>query len=176
MAALTVLYAADVLAVSAVLTWSGLEKIRDTTQLAATLSQLGIPHRHARGAAIAVPLSELAIVALLAVGAYPYLTASLVTLLGFSFATAAIISKLTGQIIPCACFGTAHRNLGWPQLAALPFWLFSAWATLHIASASIGERLMGLACAIVALIAMRAVPVLRLGVNARSDRRAFMGG
>ncbi len=171
-----VAYSAAVLAASAVLIWSGLEKLRNPSPLAVTLSQLGMPPYPARVVAVLVPVCELGTVACLVAGVSSYVPAFLLAMLGLSFAAAAIISKLTGQAVPCACFGASQRKLGWPQLLALPLWLFSAWATLHIPSVDPRERLVGLACTIVVLTGLRAGPVLRQAAHARSDRRAFVGG
>ncbi len=172
----SIAYSAAVLAASAVLIWSGLEKLRNSSPLAAALSQLGIPRYPARVVAVLVPFCELGTVACLVAGTPSYVPAFLLAMLGLSFAGAAIISKLTGRAVPCACFGASQRKLGWPQLLALPVWLFSAWATLHIPSVSPRERLASLACTIIVLAGLRAGPVLRQAVHARSDRRAFVGG
>lgn len=169
-------YSAAVLAASAVLIWSGLEKLRNPSPLAATLSQLGMSRYPARVIAILVPLSELVTVACLVAGPPSYVPAFLLVMLGLSFAAAALASKLTGLVVACACFGASRRKLGWPQLLALPLWLFSAWATLHVPSVSPRERLASLACIVVVLTGLRAGPVLRQAAHARSDRRAFVGG
>ncbi len=150
-------YSATVLAASAVLIWSGLEKLRNPSPLAATLSQLGMPRYPARIVAVLVPFCELGTVTCLVARASSYVTAFLLAMLGLSFTAAAIISKLTGKAVPCACFGASQRKLGWPQMLALPLWLFSAWATLHIIpSVSPRERLVSLACTIVVLSGLRA--------------------
>src|SRR5260370_35535792 len=96
-------------------------------------------------------------------------------MLGLSFAGAAIISKLTGRAVPCACFGASQRKLGWPQLLALPVWLFSAWATLHIPSVSPRERLANLACTIIVLAGAPPGPVFRQTGHEPKQPRAFVG-
>ena len=169
-------YSAAAIGASAVLIWSGLAKIRAPSPLAGTLSELGIPLESARAIAVFVPLCEIATVAFLVAGAPSYIVAFLLAVLGVSFAIAAFLSKLTGKAVRCACFGASERNLGWPQLLALPLWLFSAWAVLHIPRTSLNERLVAFVCTILILAGLQARRVLLQAASARSDRRAFVGG
>lgn len=169
------IYVAAVLAALAVLIRSGLAKIRTPAPLAATLSELGMPPDVARVAAVLVPVCELAAVASLVAGASS-VAAFLLAMLGVSFAVAAVVSKLTRQAVRCACFGASERNLGWPQLLALPLWFFSAWAVMHVPSFHVNDRLTALVYTILILGILQARKVLIQGASARSDRRAFMGG
>ena len=167
---MSVIYALALIAGCAVLTWAGLEKIRDREPLTTTLVQLGAPVRAAAVAAVAVPLAELCTVALVAGGVRGYLPGSLFAALGAGFAGAAGWSLLSGRRVACACFGASARELGWPQLAALPLWLFAAWSAGRAPGAGERERLAILAGGLVVLTVVRSVPVLRDGITIRDER------
>jgi len=170
------LLAGPAVAGSLALGWSGLEKIRNRAPLEAAVTALGMPPASASVAAIVVPALELGTVAVLVAGLPAGLASALFGVLGVTFAFAGLRSLLTGRSIACACFGASQRKLGWPQLIALPLWLFAAWSALHLPSTTMTGRLAALACALVLGTALRAVSALRLGLEARRDRRAFAGG
>src|SRR5262249_28459586 len=123
-----------------------------------------------------VPLCEIATVAFLVAGAPSFIVAFFLAVLGISFATAAAMAKLTGKAVRCSCFGASGRKLGWPQLAALPLWLFRAWAALRIAQPGLNERLAIFVPVVLALTALRARGTLVQAAAARGDRRGSMGG
>jgi hypothetical protein len=169
-------YAIPVVIGCAALAWAGLEKLRDRGPLAATVAGLGLPAGLAAVATTGVPLAELATVATVVAGAPSPITAALFAAFGVGFALAALWSVVSGRRVSCACFGVSGRNLGWPQLAALPLWLLAAWSVHQMPHYSTRERLGGLACGALVLAAVRAFSVLRLSVGARSDRHARAGG
>jgi hypothetical protein len=158
-----------------VLSWAGLEKLRDRAPLASVAAEIGLPRRLADAAAIAVPVVELGTVLAVLAG-LSYLPSALFAVLGVVFAATGAWSLLAGKALSCACFGASERRLGWPQLAALPLWLLVAWSAVRIPPVGITERLAAAAAGLLLLAIIRAIPALRLGAVARSDRRAFMGG
>lgn len=160
----------------AVLTWSGLEKVRHLSPLVSTLAGLGVAPRLVVSIAAAVPLVELGTVATVVAGAPRYISGGLLVALGTSFAAAAAWSLASDRVVPCACFGAAGGRLGWWQIGALPLWLLVGWATLHLPGSTLRERVGLLACGLLVLAAARAVPVLQGAAEARADRRALVGG
>jgi hypothetical protein len=164
-----------VVAGTAVLTWSGLEKIRDRASLISTASGLGLPRGLAVIAGTAVPVAELGTVVAVVAGAPRYLPAALFAALGVTFAGSAVWSMLTGRDVACACFGSSARKLGWSQVWALPAWLLAGWAVTRLPGSGFDERIGIFAGGIFALALARAVPAIRLGIEARADRWAAGG-
>jgi hypothetical protein len=173
---MAVVYGAAVAAAAVVLLWSGAAKIVAVYPLTRTLSELGMPPDLARAVAVVVPLCEIATVAFIVAGAASAIVAFFLAMLGISFAIAAGMTKLTGKAVRCSCFGISERKLGWPQLAALPLWLFSAWAALKIPQLDLNERLAIFLSMVLVLTALRARGTLAQAAGARSDRRGSMGG
>jgi hypothetical protein len=173
---MTLAYAVPVTAGCAVLAWAGLEKLRNPEPLTATVAELGLPVRAAALVALAVPAIELGTVVLVVAGTRGYLPAALFAALGAGFAGSAAWSMLSGRRVACSCFGAGDRDLGWPQLAALPAWLLAAWSAVELPVFSTRERLGALACGTVVIAAARAVPALRLGLTIRRERHARAGG
>jgi hypothetical protein len=167
--------AAPVVAACAVLMWSGLEKVRDRSLLAATLAGLGAAPGPAAMAAVVVPVAELGAVAAVVAGAPSYVPALLFIALGGSFAAAAAWAMSTGRVVACACFGTPHRTLGWLQVAAVPLWAIAGWAALELPEFTFRERAGCFAVGALVLAAVRAIPVIRASIEARGDRRAVAG-
>jgi hypothetical protein len=159
-----------------VLLWSGLEKLRNRVPLAQTVSALTGSPTFASRVAIIVPGFELATVGAVVLGAPAYVASAMFVALGVTFATAGAWAWRTGRVIPCACFGSTAGRLGLRQVGALALWLLAAWATLHLGSFTVGERLTVFTCGVVGLAAARAVPAMRGYVAARHDRRALVGG
>lgn len=164
-----------VVAGTAVLSWSGLEKIRDRSALTSTASGLGLPAGLAAVAGTTVPLVELGTVAAVVLGAPRYLAAALFAVLGLTFAGSAVWSMVTGRDVACACFGASARKLGWSQVRALPLWLLVAWAMTRLPGAGFEERIGIFAGGMFVLAAVRAVPAIRMGIDARADRWATGG-
>jgi hypothetical protein len=163
-------------AACAVLLWSGLEKLRNRAPLAQTVSALTGSPTFASRVAITVPSFELATVGVVVLGAPAYLASAMFVALGVTFATAGAWAWRTGRVIPCACFGSTAGRLGVRQVGAMPLWLLAAWATLHLGSFAVHERLAALTWGIVGLGAARAIPAMRGLIAARHDRRALAGG
>lgn len=159
-----------------VLSWAGLEKLRGRAPLVAVVAEMGVPRRFALVTTVALLVAELGTVSAVLAGLPSYLPSALFAVLGAVFAGAGAWSLLTGKAVACACFGASERRLGWPQLAALPLWLLAAWSVVRMPPVSTTERLATAAVAFLLLAIARAIPALRLGVNARRDRRAFIGG
>jgi hypothetical protein len=172
----TAVFALPVAVGCLVLSWAGLEKLRDRAVLATVVAEMGAPRRLAAVAAVVLPAVELGTVLAVLAGLPRYLPSALFALLGAVFAGAGAWSLLTGKAVSCACFGASERRLGWPQLAALPLWLLAAWSVVRMPPVSTTGRLTTAAAAYLVLAIIRAIPALRLGVNARRDRRAFTGG
>jgi hypothetical protein len=170
-----VVTAAPVVAGCAVLLWSGLEKVRDRSPLAATVAGLGARPGLAAVAAVVVPVGELGTVTAVVAGAPSYVPALLFIALGGSFAAAAAWAMSTGRVVACACFGTPDRKLGWLQLAALPLWAIAGWAALELPRFTFRERAGSFAAGALVLAAVRAIPVMRASIDARGDRRAVAG-
>jgi hypothetical protein len=164
-----------VIAGTAVLTWSGLEKIRDRSPLISTATGLGLPRKYAVVAGTAVPVAELVTVATVVAGAPRYLSAALFAALGIVFASSAAWSMATGRKVACACFGASARKLGWFQVGALPLWLLAGWAMTGLPGSGFAERIGIFAAGMFALAVARAVPTMRLGIEARGDRWAAGG-
>jgi hypothetical protein len=159
----------------AVLSWAGLEKARNRAPLSAAVAGLGVPRALTAVVAVTIPLAELGTVVAVVADAPSRLVAGLFAGLGTGFAMAAGWSMLTGRDVSCTCFGSSGRRLGWPQLAALPLWLLAAWAATLMRHTSGQERVAALACGMAALAAIRSVPAIRGGIDARNDRRAVAG-
>lgn len=164
-----------VVAGTAVLTWSGLEKLRDRSPLTSTAAGLGLPPGLAAIAATVVPGAELGTVATVVAGAPRYLSAGLFVALGITFASSAVWSMVTGRVVACACFGASARKLGWFQVGTLPLWLLAGWAMTQLPSSSLGERAGIFAGGTLVLAVARAVPAIRLGIESRADRWAAGG-
>jgi hypothetical protein len=158
-----------------VLLWAGLEKARNRRPLAATLTGLGVPPPLAGLASVAVPAAELGTVANVIAGGPRAVSGWLLIALGAGFAAAATLSRLTGRRVECACFGSTASELGWRQVAALPLWVLTGSAAMRLPTYSLQDRLAVFAGGTLAIMALRAIPVMRAGVEARADRRAAAG-
>jgi len=114
-------------AVSGVLLWAGLEKLRLRSEFGATLSALGIPVRPRILLMIAVPCGELGTGAGLVVlpsQAWPRLG---LVILGATFAIGGVLGLRADQPVACSCLGAAsHGPLGWRQIGLFPAWLGAA--------------------------------------------------
>lgn len=159
-----------------VLLWSGLEKVRNSSALAETISELGIPSRISGTSARLVAVTELATVAAMVAGVPSVVPSLLFIVLGSGFAATAAWSLLTGRKVSCACFGSSHGRLGWPQVAAYPMWLVTGWATVRLPGSTFRERIAALVCAMLVLTALRAIPAIRRAGELRTIRRALAGG
>jgi hypothetical protein len=175
MSALAVASAVVVIAGTAVLTWSGLEKIRNPQPLRSTAAGLGLPPGLAAIAATLTPCVELGTVAAVVAGAPRYLSAALFVALGLVFASSAAWSMATGRVVACACFGAATRKLGWSHVAALPLWLLAGWMVTRLPASGFVERASIFAIGTLVLAAARAVPAIRLRRQGRADRWAAVG-
>jgi hypothetical protein len=164
-----------VLVVSAILLWAGLEKIRAGQEFAGTLSALGMPAVLVRVIRPATPIAEvLAAVGLVVTPSAPWPRLT-VLVLAVSFAGAGIVGLRAEEPVRCSCFGTtAHRTLGWFQLAALPAWLLAVGGvTATRPSWSVHDGIRDLVGLILALGAVRATTLVRLRRLTEADRLAF---
>jgi hypothetical protein len=163
------------LAVSGVLLWAGLEKLRAGRAFHATLAGLGIPLSVRPGLRYAVPAVEITIAAALLLNPAAEWPDVGVATLGFVFAAAGLLAVRSGRSIECACLGaTGHSRPGWRQVYLLPAWL--AVAVLLHALAPRWDWQLGLqylASLLVLLTGIRAVPVIRGWRQATGDRRAI---
>lgn len=90
-----------------------------------TLSALGIPSTYAAVLPVPLGLAELGAAAAI-VFERGGLAASLVALLATLFLGAGLVSLHKGLDVACHCLGSGRGRLGWPQVAAFPFWLLVA--------------------------------------------------
>lgn len=89
------------------------------------LTALGVPSAAAAALPVPLGLAELA-AAVAIVLERGVLATSLVTLLAALFLGAGLLSLSKGLDVPCHCLGSGQGRLGWPQVAAFPFWLLVA--------------------------------------------------
>lgn len=89
------------------------------------LSALGFPATFAAFLPVPLGLAELAAAAAV-VFERGVLATSLVALLASLFLGAGLVSLSKGLNVPCHCLGSGQGRLGWPQVAAFPFWLLVA--------------------------------------------------
>lgn len=159
-----------------VLLWSALDKLGNRSDLARTLAALTGHTTLANALAPAVPCLEFVAVLLIVFRAPSVVSATLLAFLGTTFALAGAWALRTHQVLPCACFGARHGQLGWRQIGALPLWLLAAAGTLTIESFAVRDRALALSAISVALCVVRAASAYRGWAGARGDRRALVGG
>ncbi|MFI6458342.1 MauE/DoxX family redox-associated membrane protein, partial [Streptosporangium amethystogenes] len=95
----------------------------------------------------------------------------LIALLALAFAGAGIRALGSGEKIKCGCFGNSGAVLGWRQLLYLPLWLALAALAQAGPPAWTGEEgLLGLAVALLVLVAWKLRAELRLLRPLREDR------
>ena len=69
-------------------------------------------------------------------------TAAVLALFALALAAAGAIGVLSGDKLPCACFGKSDRSLGYPHVLQFPLWMAAAWSvTLEASLFSAGTRL-----------------------------------
>lgn len=118
------------------LLWAGLGKLNNPAPLANVIARLGVAHRFAGTASIGLVVVELATVLVIVSGISASLSSALLAILGLLYAGAGAWNLLSGKDLACACFGASERQLGWPQLALLPVWLFAAWSATRLPEGS----------------------------------------
>lgn len=149
---------------------AALSKIITHHELGQTIAQLG-PAALGRPAAIAVISAEMLAVTGLAVAPSAWWPRVLIVLLALAFAGAGIRALSRGEKIKCGCFGNSGAVLGWRQVLYLPLW--SALAVLAEASPPTWtgqEGLLGLAVALLAMVAWKLRAELRVLRPLREDR------
>jgi hypothetical protein len=115
------------LVVAGVLVFAGAQKLAAPEQFRIALRALGVPG--SRLFAIAVPVFEITVAGVVALGNFVPAGAVLVVLLGLAFALAGLKARLTRTNVSCACLGPLSTGtLGWRQVALLPLWIASAVA------------------------------------------------
>ncbi|MFF4189784.1 MauE/DoxX family redox-associated membrane protein [Nonomuraea sp. NPDC001831] len=139
-------------------------------ELGRTIAQLG-PAALGRHAAIAVIAVEMLAVIGLTVAPAALWPRVLIVLLSMAFAGAGIRALSRGEKIKCGCFGNGGAVLGWRQVLYLPLWL----ALVVLAEANPPtwtgqEGLLGLAVALLAMVAWKLRAELRLLRPLREDR------
>ncbi|MEU0568859.1 MauE/DoxX family redox-associated membrane protein [Nonomuraea sp. NPDC005983] len=149
---------------------AALSKIITHHELGQTIARLG-PAALARHAAIAVISAEMLAVTGLAVAPSALWPRVLIALLALVFAGAGIRALGRGEKIKCGCFGDSGAVLGWRQVLYLPLWLaLAALAEGSPPTWTGQEGLLGLAVALLALVAWKLRAELRVLRPLREDR------
>ncbi|WP_212993671.1 MauE/DoxX family redox-associated membrane protein [Actinoplanes auranticolor] len=113
---------------AAVLLYSASQKLVAPSAIRQTIRALRLPAPHALATTVAI--GELATAVLLLAAPRLWLTSTLIVGLGVSFASAALIARIHGESVRCACLGRkSETDLGWRQFALLPVWSAVAWVT-----------------------------------------------
>jgi hypothetical protein len=164
-----------VFALSGVLLWAGMEKLRDGAGFDRTLAAIGVPAALRPAVRFAVPAAELVVGASLVLApgqAWPRVGA---LLLAAAFAVAGGLGLLAAEDVTCSCFGaTGGGKLGWAQLAALPVWVLAVLGAAALERPwSWPDGVQYLAALIVALCVLRSVPLLREWRVATGNRVAI---
>lgn len=163
-------------AVSGVLLWAGLEKLRLRADFDATLAALGIPAGLRILVRFGLVCGELGTgtgLVLLPSAVWPRLG---LVILGATFAVGGVLGLRADHPVACSCLGAAsHGPLGWRQIGLLPVWLSAAAALqwLHHPEQRWQRDLEYLAGLVVVMGAIRAAAVVRAWRSAVGDRVAL---
>src|SRR5437588_144813 len=124
----------------AALVAAGSTKLAEPAPLQRVVHALGLPWPTRAASLLAT--CELATGLALAMLPASWLTASLVALLGVTFAIGAGLAIWRGLQVECACFGSAlSARLGWRQLSLLPIWLLVASSVIAEPAMFVPQRL-----------------------------------
>jgi hypothetical protein len=163
-------------AVSGVLLWAGLEKLRLRADFDATLTALGIPAGLRILLWVGLVCGELGTgtgLVVLPSAVWPRLG---LVILGAMFAVGGVLGMRADHPVACSCLGAAsHGPLGWRQIELLPVWLAAAAALqwLHHPAQRWQRDLQYLAGLVVVMGAIRAAAVVRAWRLAAGDRVAL---
>lgn len=160
--------------IAGVLLWAGLEKVRGTSAITATIISLSAPKQFALPIALAISAWEI-ITALLVLFKPNYILTHIgILLLASLFAAAGFAAIAFGKSIKCNCFGLNGAGyLGKSQIITFPFWIFGVWILRYrMPDESPSLESGAISFAIVSLIiaAIRGIQVLRAQSEARMDR------
>lgn len=159
--------------IAPVLLWAGLEKVRNTKPIAATVRGLGAPPGLSLPIAALVAGVEILLAVLVVFRPDHILTQAGVVALAVLFAIAGVIAISSGKSISCSCFGVGGSGrLGRSQLLALPLWIAGA-GLLRYGGAeappleTAASYFAGISLAIAGIQGIR---LIRSQVEARKDR------
>jgi uncharacterized membrane protein YphA (DoxX/SURF4 family) len=139
---------------AAVLLYSAGQKLVAPSAIRQTIRTLRLPVPHVLATAVAV--AELAAAVLLLAAPRLWWTSALIAGLGVSFAAAALIARIHGQSVRCACLGRkSQTDLGWRQFALLPVWSAVAW----VAHSGTSDRFTGSLWVTVTAVALAVIVV-----------------
>jgi hypothetical protein len=146
------------LAGAAIFLYSAGLKLVAPSGIRQTITALRLPAPIVLAATLSI--CELGTAVLLAAAPRSWLTSALVVVLGLSFAASALLARLRGQSVRCACLGrSSGAELGWRQFALLPVWFALAW----LAHSATSDRFVGLPwLAVTALSLSLLIVVFRL--------------
>jgi hypothetical protein len=162
------------MAMSAVLWWAGLEKLRYVRSMVGTMHELGVPTWAAKQLAVGVGVAEIGVAVGLLFRPDSVWTLGGVTVLAGAFAAAGLVAMGRDKPIRCSCFGAGRGDLGELQVIALLPWLSGVWILGTSAEAPLSFSTGAIRFAIVALAiaVVRTVAVVRAWREARGDRLA----
>lgn len=172
------LYELAVAAAASVLLWSGAAKIVRPRPITDTLYELWgrvagaspVPRSAAPG--LLLGAAEMLLAVFVVVGRSPSAAGALM-LFGLALAAAGVVGRLSGDAVPCNCFGAHGRPLGYVQIVQLPLWAAAAWSAAQPAtavSASLDRRVAVLAACLAAVAVAAAARMWRGVLPVTRDR------
>jgi hypothetical protein len=159
--------------IAPVLLWAGLEKVRNTAPIAATLRGLGVPRPLSQPIAGLVAATEVLLALQVVFRPYHILAQTGIVTLAALFAIAGLIAMASGKSIRCSCFGVGGGGyLGRSQLAALPLWIAGAGFLKYggTETPSLETGALYLAGISLAIAGIQGIRVIRSQTEARKDR------
>ncbi len=167
------IFRASALTIAGVLLWAGLEKARNPASISSTITELGVPRRVARPAAIFLIVTEISIGVLVLFQPSSVVVQMGIVMLALLFAFAGLIVWMRGKRIQCGCFGAGARGyLGLRQTLNLVPWCIGA-AILKMGppeGQALSESAALFASVALVIAAWRGYAVLRAQHEARGDR------
>ncbi|WP_327662661.1 MULTISPECIES: MauE/DoxX family redox-associated membrane protein [unclassified Streptomyces] len=163
--------AAARISVAGVLIVSAAAKMRSPTMFRSVLRELGVPATRTGWAAMCA--GELFIAGLVLLPVDSMIPAVATAALGVLFAAAGLYVLRSSHAVQCACFGAGStKQLGRPQLIALPMWLLAALAITRWQPSGQSESTALAAVVLVVVLAVHLVPLVRAVRSAQGDRIA----
>lgn len=159
--------------IAPVLLWAGLEKLRNTKPIAATVRGLGVPRGLSTPVAALVAGTEILLALLVVFRPDHVLTQAGIVALAVVFAIAGLVAMASGKSIKCSCFGVGGGGyLGKSQLAALPLWIAAAGFLKYggTETPSLETGALYLAGISLAIAGIQGIRVIRSQIGARKDR------
>ena len=157
--------------ISALLFWTGLEKLRQITNFSKTIVDLGIGMKFAALlVASLVCIVELVTAVMLVFCPYSLATPTLVCGLGIAFGIAGIIALAKKEDVVCNCYGRSSTMLGWKQIRLIPVWTAMAVVVYFSHARSFSESCIWFAAASLLIAVVKMVPLVREMLIARGDR------